>query len=98
MQKLKKILDFSVALCLCGEALVRGPRKSAPVKLDGLAHMRKKVIRVVAARIQMELVPYAFCQQLLMHAGSAIGKAVFVLLTTVEVDSLCPDLDLIFPR
>ena len=69
-----------------------------PVKLDGLSHMRKKVIQTVAARVQMKLVLDASCQQLLVHPRRAISKAVFILLSAIYVDSLRPDLDLIFSR
>ena len=53
------------------------------MKLDGLSHMRKKVIRVVAARVQMKLVLDAIGQQLLVHPGGAVGKAVFILLYAI---------------
>ena len=93
-----------MTLCLCGERFYAeiqsglGLRESPPVKLNRFAHVTKKIIRIVAAGVQMKLVLHAFRQQFLVHPRGPVCKAEFILLPAVDVDGLRLDLDLIFPR
>ena len=65
------------------------------MELDGFSQMRLKIIRIVTARIKMELVRDAFRGKLFMHLLRALLKPEIVLLPAVDIDGLRLDLDFV---
>ncbi len=57
-----------------------------PMELDGFSQMRLKIIRIVTARIKMELVRNTFRGKLFMHLLRALLKPEIVLLPAVDID------------
>lgn len=69
-----------------------------PVKLDGLAQMRKEIFRAMPAGIQMELVGDFLGEQLLMHLLRGGCESVFIILPAIDVDRLSSQLCLVLAR
>ena len=66
-----------------------------PVELDGLSQVRKKILRIVASGIKMELVGNSFGQELFMHLLCGGCETIFILLPAINVDCLSSDLRLV---
>ena len=69
-----------------------------PVELDSLSQMRKKIFRVVAAGIKMELVRDFLSQQLFVHLLGGGRESIFIILSAINVDRVSSELCLVLAR